>query len=391
MPSTASTRVNRKLSLETLLMACVGLLCAMSVLMVFSASSVRSQNLNNNTWEIAVQHGVTMAVGVFVAVLAARIPLWAWQKRVAPALLIFTFFTLVLVRVPGMPWSEGTNGAVRWIKLGPFSFQPSELAKVALILWLAKLITENRDLPPVELLKLSIKWIAPMAVLVFLGDDLGTVLLMGVVFVAMLWLGGLPTRLAGLTFGGMATLAMVSLFAFEGFRMERVKAFLNPDQYADGANYQVNQSRISYATGGITGRGPGQSRSKWGFLPEAHTDFILAVTGEELGVPGLVLTIGALAGIIAFAGMIGMRCKDSFGQLVAWGIACWFSVQACMNISTTVGAMPTKGIPLPFMSDGGSSMIVSLVAVGILISVSRSAGSKPPRARAATTSRRTGS
>ncbi len=360
-------------------MACVGLLCAMSVLMVFSASPVISQRLNQNTWEIAVQHSATMAVGVVLAIVGARIPLWVWRQRLAPALLILTFAALVLVRLPGMPWSDGTNGAVRWIRLGPFSFQPSELAKVALILWMAKLITENRNLEPVGLLKLSLKWVTPLVALVFLGDDLGTVLLMGVVFIVMLWLGGLPTRLAGLTVGGLAGLATFSLFAFEGFRLERVKAFMNQEEYADGANFQVTQSKISYASGGITGQGPGWSRSKWGYLPEAHTDFILAVTGEELGVPGLVLTIGALAGVIACAGMIGFRCKDDFGRLVAWGIVCWFALQTGMNVSTTVGAMPTKGIPLPFMSFGGSAMIACLMAVGLLFSISRSADVAPGR------------
>ncbi len=364
---------------ETVLMAAVGLLCALSVLMVFSASSVTSQNDYGNTWNIVMLHGISVAVGLVLALIASRIPLRIWRDRLGPALLVLSFLLLILVRLPGMPWSEGVGGATRWIKLGPLSFQPSEIAKIAMILWLARLLTVHQDLPSRDLLKRALLVFIPLVGLVFLGDDLGTVVLLGIVFVAMLWLGGLPTRDVAMTLGGMFGVATVALFAFEGFRLQRVQAFLSQDQFAESSNYQLNQSKISFAAGGITGQGPGGSRAKWGFLPEAHTDFILAVTGEELGVGGVLLTIGCLAAVVVCAGMIGMQSRDRFGQLVAWGIACWIVLQAGINVSTTVGAMPTKGIPLPFMSYGGSAMTTALVAVGILLAVSRAQNSAPAR------------
>jgi cell division protein FtsW len=161
--------------------------------------------------------------------------------------------------------------------------------------------------------------------------------------------------------------------------VQRVLAYLNPEDHADGAAYQTLQSQIGFASGGLWGQGPGASKAKWGFLPEAHTDFILAVIGEELGLIGTVAIIGALVAVVASGITIGLRCRDPFGRLVALGISTWLGVQALVNVGVAVGALPTKGIPLPFVSSGGTAMVVALLGVGVLLSISSDTSSAGPR------------
>jgi cell division protein FtsW len=167
----------------------------------------------------------------------------------------------------------------------------------------------------------------------------------------------------------LAAVAYLAVRFLEGFRAARLAAFLDPEAYADGAGYQIIQSQIGLATGGLLGLGPGSSRNKWGYLPEAHTDFVLSVVGEEYGLVGTVGVV-ALIGLIVLSGLaIARRCPERFGQLVAFGVTIWLGVQAFINVAVTVGLLPTKGITLPFVSYGGSSMVLSFVGVGLLIRV----------------------
>jgi cell division protein FtsW len=196
-------------------------------------------------------------------------------------------------------------------------------------------------------------------------------MLLGIIFVTMWYLAGAPVpqvAAMGATFVGAG---MFGLLFMEGFRAQRVLAFLSPEEHADGAAYQTLQSQIGFASGGLWGRGAGGSKAKWGFLPEAHTDFILAVVGEELGLIGTIAIIAAVAAVVGAAIRIGVRSRDPFGTMVAFGIATWFGVQAVINVGVAVGALPTKGIPLPFVSYGGTAMVVSLLSVGILLAISR--------------------
>jgi cell division protein FtsW len=368
---------------ENVLVGAVALLCALSVVMVQSASSVYSMDRFGSPWTVVIRHGAYVGLGVLAAVMASRIPLRVWKDRLTIALLVTALVCLVLVQVPGLPISPARNGAHRWLEFGPIGFQPSELAKLALVLWLARLLSVHRDLSAGELLKRSLVALAPLAGLVLAGDDLGTALLLGVILVAMLYLAGLPFQhLAMVSGAGLAAASMVVVFK-DGFRAQRIMAFLQPDEHA-ATGYQVLQSRIGFASGGLWGVGPGSSRVKWGYLPEAHTDFILAVLGEELGLFGTLVVIACLVAVVGSAIAIGSGCDDLFGRYTAWGIAVWFAVQALINVGVGVGAMPTKGIPLPFMSYGGTSMVVSLLAVGVLFSVSRSGHeSSPTPARSA--------
>ncbi len=355
-----------------MLISAVLLLCGLSVAMVYSASSVYAQREYGTTWYVLARHGAYVAIGLGALWFASRVPVRVWRDRLSGLLLVVAFASLAVLLVPGMPFAPEVNGATRWIRLGPLGFQPSDIAKLALVLWLARLLAVNRrQIAEGTLLKRSLFVFVPLCGLVLAGDDLGTTMLLGIIFVTMWYLAGAPVpqvAAVGATFVGAG---MFGLLFMEGFRAQRVLAFLSPEEHADGAAYQTLQSQIGFASGGLWGRGAGGSKAKWGFLPEAHTDFILAVVGEELGLIGTIAIIAAVAAVVGAAIRIGVRSRDLFGTMVAFGIATWFGVQAVINVGVAVGALPTKGIPLPFVSYGGTAMVVSLLSVGILLAISR--------------------
>ena len=358
---------------ETVLISSVLLLCGLSVVMVYSASSVYSQREFGNTWSVVLRHAAYVGIGLAALWAASRIPLRVWRDKLTPLFLVVAFVGLMVVQVPGMPFAPEVNGASRWIRVGPLGFQPSDLAKLALVLWLARLLAvHRREIGDLSLLKRALAVFVPMCLLVLLGDDLGTTMLLGVVFLAMWFICGAPLQQVGVLGGMLVGTGMLSLLFLEGFRAQRVLAFLSPSDHAEGAGYQALQSQIGFASGGLWGQGAGASKAKWGFLPEAHTDFILAVIGEELGLIGSIAIIAALTAVVVAGIMIGVRTKDPFGRLVAFGISVWIGVQALVNVGVSVGALPTKGIPLPFVSFGGTAMVMSLLAVGVLLAVSRS-------------------
>ncbi len=373
-----------------MLISAVLLLCGLSVAMVYSASSVYAQREYGTTWYVLARHGAYVAIGLGALWFASKVPVRVWRDRLSGLLLVVAFASLAVLLVPGMPFAPEVNGATRWIRLGPLGFQPSDIAKLALVLWLARLLAVNRrQIAEGTLLKRSLFVFVPLCGLVLAGDDLGTTMLLGIIFVTMWYLAGAPVpqvAAVGATFVGAG---MFGLLFMEGFRAQRVLAFLSPEEHADGAAYQTLQSQIGFASGGLWGRGAGGSKAKWGFLPEAHTDFILAVVGEELGLIGTIAIIAAVAAVVGAAIRIGVRSRDLFGTMVAFGIATWFGVQAVINVGVAVGALPTKGIPLPFVSYGGTAMVVSLLSVGILLAISRTvpAAARPtggqvgPRAR----------
>lgn len=368
---------------RTVLLWSMWLLLGLGAVMVYSASSVTAMRDTGHTWSVVVRHLMFMGVGLVLMYGASKVPLRVWRDRLTPVVLIAAFAGLVLVAIPGMPLAGEVNGASRWLRLGTLSVQPSDLAKPALVLWLARfLVVNRRELGEWSLLKRASAVVLPMCLLVLVGDDLGTTMLLGVIFVTMWFISGAPMAQVGVMSASMLGIAMVALTALEGFRVQRVLAFLNPEDHADGAAYQTLQSQIGFASGGLWGQGPGASKAKWGFLPEAHTDFILAVIGEELGLIGTVAIIGALVAVVASGIAIGLRCRDPFGRLVALGISTWLGVQALVNVGVAVGALPTKGIPLPFVSSGGTAMVVALLGVGVLLSISSdapSAGRRRPR------------
>lgn len=375
--------IQRGPTAEQLLIGSVVVLCLLGLIMVYSASSVSSVQGGGASWAKVSRQFAWMVGGLVAGFTASRIPLAVWKDRLATPMLLlavglqgFLAFAALLEKIggPDLPIAITVNGATRWIGYGPLRGQPSDLVKLALILWLAKFLDDRRrDIGSKELLYPILVVTGTLALFVMAGDDLGTTLLLGMIMLMMLTLAGAPLRQVGVIAASGGVLATLSIVLLEGFRLKRIGAFLHPEQHLNTTGYQVLQSQIGLASGGIFGSGPGNSRAKYGYLPEADTDFILAVIGEELGLIGSLVVLGAFL-VFIFAGLrIGLRCKSRFGRLVAFGLTTWVGVQALINIGVTVGALPTKGITLPFVSYGGSSLMMCMLAVGVMSSVAREA------------------
>ncbi len=364
---------------ESVLLGAVGILCLLGLVMVFSASSVASVQGGSSSWAVVSRQAVFMALGVGAALLASRIPVQVWRDRIAVPLMIAAVALQamlafdVLLRTfggPALPFAVTVNGATRWVGFGVITGQPSDLLKLGLILWLARYLdVRHRGIGSPDLLKPVVAVTAFCALLVMAGDDMGTTMLLGVIVLTMLFLAGVPGRQVGTLTAAGAAAAVLFLVVGQGFRLKRIGAFLNPEQHQAKEGWQLLQSQIGFASGGLWGNGPGNSRAKWGYLPFADSDFILAIIGEELGLVGSLVVLGAFVAFIGAGVCIALRTRTEFGRLVAFGITAWIGVQALINIGVTVGALPTKGITLPFVSYGGSSLVMCLVAVGVLMSV----------------------
>jgi cell division protein FtsW len=285
-------------------------------------------------------------------------------------MLVIAILALLLTYVPGIGITK--SGAQRWLKIGPLVGQPSELAKLAVVFFLAKFLAGRGErmrefvIGPLP----AIIAIAPIALLILKQPDLGSTVLIGLVLFAMLYAAG--TRLTHL--GAMGAAAMC-LFAFQAtshaYRLRRLTSFLDPWQSARGAGFQLIQSYVAFGAGGGWGVGLGASRQKMFYLPQAHNDFVFAVIGEESGLAGALVVI-ALFAVILYRGMrIARREPDPFASLLAVGLTALLALQAFVNIAVVVGMIPTKGLPLPFLSYGGSALVGSMAALGALLALGR--------------------
>lgn len=375
--------IQRGPTAEQVMIGSVVVLCLLGLIMVYSASSVSSVQGGGASWAKVLRQLMWMAGGLVAGLGASRIPLDTWKNKLTTPLISlaicmqgFLAFAALVEKFAkvDVPFAITRNGATRWIGQGALQGQPSDLVKLALILWLARLLDDRRkQIGSWEFLQPVLVITAAMALFVMAGDDLGTTLLLGVIVLTMLTMAGTPLRQVGTLAVVGGTVAIMAIFFLEGFRVERISAFIHPEQHRQGAGYQLMQSQIGLASGGLFGSGPGNSRAKYGYLPEADTDFILAVIGEELGLIGSLVILGAFLLFMCAGLRIGLRCRSRFGRYVAVGITTWVGVQALINIGVTVGALPTKGITLPFVSYGGSSLLMCLVAVGVMSSVAREA------------------
>jgi cell division protein FtsW len=339
-------------------------LVAFGLVMVYSATSA-SAALNNGDPAYYVKRQAIYAVlGLVAMVVFARFRFQALRK-LAPALVVSSLVLLVAVLVIG----SAVNGARRWISFGPAVFQPSELAKLAIAVWAAAHLARHK--PPLSLKQLwrPVGALASVfAVLLVLEPDLGTAISIFVMLAGMLLVAGTPGRVLG---GGLSIAAALGVAAiwFEPYRRARIFSFLNPWHQAQGAGYQIVQAMIGLGSGGVFGVGLGQSVLKANYLPEAHTDMIFAVIGEELGLVGTSALIAAYV-TFAYVGLrIALRCRDPFGKALATGLTMLVCGQAAINIAAVMGLAPLTGIPLPFVSYGGSSLVVALAAVGILLNI----------------------
>lgn len=339
------------------------------LVMVLSVSSVTSIYAGQSTWYTFQRQLVWCLGGLVAMILVLRVDYRNWQKY-ANFLVGLTMLLLVAVLVPGI--GTTANGATRWIYFGPISFQPSEMAKLAMVLfaaaWLADKAGKEREtrttIRPV-LFVCSL-----MAGFILLQPNLGTAVVLGLIAFAALFMAGAP--LLSLTGWSLFSGALAALAAWgSGYRRDRVLSMLDPWADPLDTGWQTIQSRVGIASGGLTGVGPGESRIKWGFLPEAHTDFIFAVLAEEMGWLGAVFVIALFAGFV-FCGIgVAIRTPDRFGQILAVGITVWVGAQAFVNIAAVVGVLPVTGVPLPFLSVGGSALLMNMIATGVLLNISR--------------------
>ena len=367
-----TTRV-KAARLDWVLMFATAALLAIGTLLVWSATSARNDLTAGDPNAFVKRHLVNIAIGVVLGVMVAATD-HRWVRILAPLVYVASIIGLVLVLVMGVT----INGSRSWIQLGGMSIQPAEFAKLAVVIGMALLVAERTE----GSMKTTSSWevgsaeVAGMlaiaglpAMLILLQPDLGTMLVLSAtVFGVIAVSGARRSWLLGLFVGavGVATLA-VRLHVLKAYQIDRFMAFTNPGLDPRGAGYNTTQARIAIGNGGIFGQGLfGGSQTTSGFVPEQHTDFIFTVAGEELGLVGSALLIVLLGVVLWRALHIAMRSDDLFGRVAAAGIACWFGFQAFQNIGMCLGIMPVTGVPLPFVSYGGSSMFASLMALGLL-------------------------
>ncbi len=353
---------------QNLLLTATLCLLAGGAVMVYSASSARTllEGSGDGTAYL-VKYVLYGTIGFVALQVAARMQLDA-VRRLTPPLLGLAFALLVLVKIPGI--GVEINGARRWIGAGPVQFQPSELMKLALVLYAVHLLSSKPEM--VRSLKAIVSPLVVVAgaacLLIASQPDLGTALVCGFTLAALLVAAGIPMRL----FGAMTGTAVVLVGGFavmEPYRRERLTSFLDPWAHAGDAGFQSVQGQIALGSGGVFGQGIGESVQKIFYLPEAHTDFILAVIGEELGVAG-VCGLLFLYGLIAFAGLRAARqAHGAYAQLLAAGLTALVLCQALLNVFTVLGLAPLTGVPLPFISSGSSSLLVLLTSMGLVLNV----------------------
>ena len=370
-----------RFSTSTWLITLVLVFCGIGLVMVGSASSVISVSYYGSPWSIFGKDVMWTILGIGAFAIFVKVDYHYW-RRWSKVLLVISFIGLAAVMVPGLGSSAG--GASRWIGYGQVRFQPSELMKLALVLFGADLLAKKASARlPAKQVAAPLVLVALMAAgMVVLQPDLGTGLVLIVITGVMLYTVGIPRQMLLKGFFAVAGLVALASLALP-YRRDRLLSFINPGAHSDGSGYQVVQSLIGIGSGNISGLGLGNSREKWGLLPNAHTDFIFSVIGEELGLIG-ILTVLVLVGIFAMKGFRAVdESRDLYGALLASAIVTWIVAEALVNVGAALGVLPVTGIPLPFISFGGTSLLVTLAAAGILVNVARQGG-MPKRRRSAT-------
>jgi cell division protein FtsW len=354
------------------LLAAVAGLLGLGIVMVLNVSYFHAEARYGDPYLFFRKHLIAMGVGVALMLLVSRIRL-DLLERWASWMLPLCLLALLLVLTPGIGAARG--GAQRWIAFGGFSLQPSEFVKLGVVLFLARWISRHRDvmqqfgsgvLP-------ALVCVGTCSALILGQPDFGTAVILGLLLLLMLYVGGArPAHVLGLVLCG--AVGMVVAVQVAPYRMRRLLAFLDPWEHSQDAGFQLVQSLIAFGSGGLSGVGLGQSKQKMLFLPEAHTDFIFALVGEELGLIGAVAVL-ALFAVVAVRGFrVAARHPDSFASLLAFGLTAVLILSAVVNIGVVLGMLPTKGLPLPFLSYGGSALLATMLEVGLLAALSRMTG-----------------
>ena len=354
-----------------LVAAAAGLL-GLGIVMVLNVSYFQAGVRYHDPYLFFRKHLISVTGGVAVMLLMSRIRL-ELLERWAAVMLPLCMVALLLVLTPGIGVERG--GARRWIALGGFSLQPSEFVKLGVVLFLARWISQHRERMGSFLNGIvpALACVGVCCALIMGQPDFGTTVIVGALSLLMLYVGGArPLHIGGLV--GLGVLGMVLAVQVAPYRMRRLLAFMDPFEHAQDSAFQLVQSLIAVGSGGVTGVGLGQSRQKMAFLPEAHTDFIFALVGEELGLIGALVVLGLFAVVAVRGFRVAARHPDSFASLLAFGLTAVLILSAVVNIGVVLGLLPTKGLPLPFLSYGGSAIMVTMIEVGVLASLSRMTG-----------------
>ena len=361
----------RKVSPDIWLFAVALVLLSTGVVMIYSASAIVAADRFRDPYYFLKRQVFWAALGCGALWMALRTDYRRLEKLVLPVLALAAVL-LVLVLIPGLGVS--VNGSRRWLRLGPLSFQPAELAKLALVVYLAAFLARKRD-------QLDNFWhgvFPPLAVggtlagLVLLQPDLGNAVTLLVLTMGLLFLAGVRTSWLAMLAVPALPLAVLAVW-IAPYRLRRVFAFLDPWQDPRGSGFQIIQSWLAFGSGGAVGRGIGESRQKLFYLPESHTDFIFAIVGEELGFIGASAVVLLFAALIWRGLRIGLRTADPFGAYLALGITVLVATQTLVNLGVVTGVLPTKGLPLPFLSFGGSALLVTMLGTGVLLNISQDA------------------
>ena len=357
-----------QLEWHVLLLVTLGLV-AFGLVMVYSATSAPAALGGGDPTRYLARQGAYALIGLVLLVVAARVDYRVW-RRFAPSLLVVTLGLCIAVLVFGTP----INGAKRWLTFGPAVFQPSELAKLALAVWAAAYLSRRPAPQTLGELARPLGLVAALFCgLILLEPDLGTAICIAIMLGGLLLVVGTPVGVLA-TAAGIAAFVGAAAIWLEPYRRARLLSFFNPWDDAQGAGYQTVQALIGLASGGVFGKGLGQGVQKIFYLPEAHTDMIFAIVGEELGLIGSTLVIAAY-GAFAYAGLqVALHCKDPFGKRLAAALTALVCGQAVVNLAAVLGLAPLTGIPLPFVSAGGSSLVVMLTGVGVLLNIASGGG-----------------
>ena len=375
--------LDRPLTSYYLLLGASALLLTIGLIMVLSASSVYSYRFyDGNSYQVVTKQLMWVVIGLPCAWVASRLP-HRWIRRLAWPGYFISLTLLLLTAFLG----EERNGNQNWLALGPIVIQPSEIAKLALILWAAHVYAhKDRRLGSLhETMMPVVPGLLLATGLVVFGRDLGTALVLFAILLGMLWVVGAPARFFALCLSIMGVVAF-ALARTSGERMDRITTFTDPFRDYLGTGWQPAHGLYALASGGWFGEGIGASRQKWGDLPEAHTDFIFAVLGEELGLIGTLLVVALFLTIAYAAVRVATHTTDAFTRYMSFGIVVWLLGQMMINVGMVLTLLPVIGIPLPLVSYGGSALVPSLVALGLLIGFAR----REPQAAAALAARRRG-
>jgi len=359
--SGSRSRVSRADAIPThvALLAIVGALCAIGLVMVLCASAYTSLQYYGSVWTIFERQALWMALGSIALYVTSRVRYDRW-RRLRVVMLVGTVGLLMAVLVPGVGVSAG--GSSRWIGFSQLRVQPSELMKLALAVFAADLLARRADQvhEPRRVAAPLLLILAFTGLLVLKQPDMGTAIVLVCITFGLLYAGGVPVGAVLKTLAATTVLGLVVGLA-EPYRRQRLLSFINPFAHARGSGYQVVQS--------LVGLGLGGGHQQWGLLPNAHTDFIFAVVGQDGGLLGTLVVLGLFLALAWYGLQAASRAPDRFGGLLAIAATCWITSQAVINMGAVIGVLPVTGIPLPFVSFGGSSLVITMMAAGILVNV----------------------